>query len=234
VSGPETGGGPDLVRLVRGRGGPLWPNRQEWQLLKFALGRFGEPLSRFLLTGLGEEEETPRRRLFTIAFSDKQGARYQRRVSVTAEERAEGLLPCLPRGREPLALLAFLHLLIEGRKLSSFVLKYEQGEVLRLLGWDDAGEARQSLDDVVGRYFCLDYRWELSREELAAQGLAFYNAASRLVSESGSDLVWEGGRLKRARCEVTFSEVFVTELLRRSLFGVNWDKVHKVEVEDAD
>lgn len=233
MSGPETGGGPDLVRLVRGRGGPLWPNRQEWQLLKFALERFGEPLSRFLLTGLGEDK-TPRRRLFTIAFDDKQGARYERRVSVTAEERAEGLLPCLPRGREPLALLAFLHLLIERRKLSSFALEYEQGEVLRLLGWEGTEESQQSLDDVVGRYFCLDYRWELSREELAAQGLAFYNAASRLVSESGSDMVWEGSRLRRVRCEVAFSDVFVTELLGRALFGVNWNAVRNIEVEDAN
>jgi hypothetical protein len=223
----------DIVGIVRGRGGPLWLNRQERWLLKFALKRFGEPLSRFLLTGLGDGE-TPRRRIFTVAFDDKQGARYERQISVTAEERVEGLLPCLPRGREPLAILAFLHLLIERRKLSSFALKYEQEEVLRLLGWDDTGEARQSLDDVVGRYFCLDYRWELSRKEMDAQGLAFYNAASRLVSESGSDMVWEGGRLKRVRCEVAFSDVFVTELLRRSLFGVNWDGVHKVEIEDAD
>lgn len=223
----------EVLRLVRGRGGPLWLNQQERRLLKFALGRFGEPLSRLLLTGLGEDE-TLRRRIFTVTFDDRQGARYKRRVSVTAEEGAEGLPLCLPCGREPLVMLAFLHLLIEGRRLSSFVLSYEQGEVLRLLGWEDTEEARQSLDDTVARYFCLDYRWELSREELAAQGLAFYHAASRLVSGSGSDSVVEGGRVLRARSEVTFSEVFVTELLGCSLFGVNWGSVHKVEVEDAD
>lgn len=233
MSGPEIGGGPDIVRLVSGRGGPLWLNRREWQLLKFALGRFGEPLSRFLLMGLGEDE-TPSQRIFTVAFADKDGARYERRISVTAEDRDSSLLPCLPRGREPLALLAFLHLLVEGRKLSSFALEYEQQEVLRLLGWEDTEETRQALDDTVGRYFCLDYRWGLSREELDAQGLAFYNAASRLVSASGSDSVREGERVRRVRSEVAFSDVFVKELLGRSLFGVNWDAVRNVEVEDAD
>lgn len=232
MSGPKTGAGPDLVRLVRGRGGLLWPNRVERLLLKFALERFGEPLSRFLLTGLGEEE-TPRRRLLTVAFSDRQGVRYERRVSVTAEERVEGLLPCLPRDREPLVMLAFLHLLIEGRKLSSFALEYEQREVLQLLGWEDTEEARQSLDDAVGRYFCLDYRWELSGGELAAKGLAFYNAASRFVSGSGSDSITEGGRVMRVRSEVTFSDVFVTELLGHSLFGVNWDGVISMKHEDS-
>ena len=131
-------------------------------------------------------------------------------------------------------MLGFLYLLIEGRKVSSFVLDYEQGEVLRLLGREDTEEARQSLDDTVGRYFCLDYRWELSREEMAAHGLAFYNAASRLVSGSGSDSITEGGHMRRMRSEVTFSEVFVTELLGRSLFGVNWNAVRKVEVKAAD
>lgn len=221
----------ELVRLVRGQGGPLWLNRSERHLLKFSLDRFGEPLSRFLLTGLGEEE-APRRRCFTVAFADRQDTRYKRRIRVTAEERTTDLLPCLPHGREPLVMLAFLYLLVESRRLSSFTLKYEHEELLRLLGWEGTAEVRQSLDDTAARYFCLDYEWEFSREELAAQGLRFYKGAASFVSGYGSETIEENGEKEWTESELTFAKEFVTELLGRSLFGVNWGGVISMRHND--
>lgn len=139
----KTDASTNLVGLARGHGRPRWLNASERGLLRFALDRFGEPLAAFLLTGLGGDV-TARRRRFTVAFDDRQGARYERRITVTAEPRARGLRPRLPRGKEPLAMLAFLHLLVEGRKLSSFAMRYEPAEVLQVLGWETPRRLRAS------------------------------------------------------------------------------------------
>src|SRR5436309_1958769 len=97
-----------LLRLLRGEDRPLWLSRPERRLLRFALDTFGEPLSRFLLAGLGEEK-VGRRWRFTITYVDDEGAKLKWRVQVITYEPEDGS-SCLPRGRDPLVLLALLRL----------------------------------------------------------------------------------------------------------------------------
>ena len=104
----------------------------ERRLLEFALDLFGEPLSRFLLSGLGEETEA-QVWLFSVSFADGSGVARGREIRVEPDD-----IPreprVLPGRREPLVILALLRLLIETHGPSSSTLSYSQEQVLNLLG----------------------------------------------------------------------------------------------------
>jgi hypothetical protein len=219
-----------LERLVPA-GGYFLLSRPERRLLRFALDRFGEPLSQFLLTGIGEEAEASERH-FTVTFSDHTGTPYTRRIKVIADYRGGTDTPSLPRRKEPLVILALFRLLIESRRMSSFVMRYGQEEVLGLLGWEVTEETRLALDEAVERYAGLHYEWMLGEAELTAKGLRFYKGEACVVSGYGYENMEEGGGVKRVWSEVRFAEEFVRELMTRSLFGINWDKVKAVESVD--
>jgi hypothetical protein len=215
-----------LERLVPA-GGYFLLSRSERRLLRFALDRFGEPLSRFLLSGIGEEAEARERR-FTIALSDHTGTPYTRRLKVIADYRGGTDTPSLPRRKEPLVMLAFLRLLIEGRQMSSFAMRYGQEEVLSLLGWEVTENNRLALDEAVRCYAGLRYEWALGEEELSAKGLTFYAGEASFVSGYAYENAEVEGEVKRARSEVRFAEEFVRELMSRSLFGIRWDGVTEI------
>lgn len=219
-----------LERLVPA-GGYFLLSRPERRLLRFALDRFGEPLSRFLLAGAGEEAEAHSRR-FTVAFSDHTGTPHTRGIKIIADDRGGTVTPSLPRRKEPLVMLALLRLLIEDRKLSSFVMSYGQEEVLALLGWDVTGENRVALDEVVKRYSGLHYEWSLGKEESSAKGLSFYEGQASFVSGYAYENAEVEGEIKRAASEVRFAEEFVRELMTHSLFGINWDGISAMEYVD--
>jgi hypothetical protein len=214
----------ELIKLVRGEGGSLWPSRRERWLLKFALDTFGEPLSQFLISGLGEEEGG-RIWLFTIAFTDHRDTICRRDLRVEADELPD-VVTLLPRRREPLVMLALLNLLM-GRKPFSSSVFYDQEEVLELLEWKDTPASRLSLDETVKRYADISYRWALSGKELAQKNLSRWQGWSRFVSGYGYRDVEEeeGGRRRRVANRVDFAAEFINELTSRSLFGVNWNNV---------
>lgn len=215
---------PDIAAIMRGEADPLSLSDRERELLGFALDLCGEQLGSFLLTGLGEDTAS-RSRHFTVTFTGPAGTPYEREIKITANQRGGGATSSLPRRREPLVMLALLRLLIEDRKLSSFVMSYRQEEVLWLLGWDVTDETRLALDEAIERYAGIDYEWALGGEELAAKGLSSCDGQACLVSGYAFENFEEGGKVKRASSEVRFAEEFVRELMTRSLFGINWDGV---------
>ena len=217
-----------LLDLVRGKGGALQLSAHERVLLEFTLDQFGESLTRFLLTGLGEDE-TVTEGLFIVRFSGKQGVRYSRHIRVRADYRADIVVRCLPRQKEPLVMLALLWLLMKERQMSSFTLTYEQEEVLRLLGWEDAKASRHRIDEAVKRYCSLYYEWTLGEREMGEKKLTFYDGWARFVTGRGGETVEEAGELKRVSSFVWFDEMFVREMLSRSLFVINWNDVSSVE-----
>jgi hypothetical protein len=196
-------------------------------LLKFALDQFGEPLSRFLLSGFGEDKVVPRW-LFTIAFSDERGVLHSREVRVEADDRPD-IAPSVPRHKEPLVALALLRLLIVDRKPASSRLSYVQEEVIGLLGWEDTQESRLSIDEAVSRYFTLSYEWVLGERELVEANLSFFHGSSRFISGCGYQTAEQNGKVKPTTNNVEFNAEFVKGLLGRSLFGINWDSVSSVE-----
>jgi hypothetical protein len=216
-----------LVKLIPG-GGYFRLSGAERRLLKFALDLFGEQLSKFLLSGIGEEIEA-QVWLFSVTFDDGSGAIRRREIRVEPDD-----IPreprVLPGRREPLIILALLHLLIgTHRPLST--LSYSQEQVLNLLGWEDNEITRSAIDQAVKRYARLAYRWMLGGEELVERKLSFYEAEARFVSGYGFYGAEDGGEHKRVTSRVDFASEFIEELIRRALFGVDWNKVSGISRE---
>jgi len=220
--------GSRLVRLIPA-GGYFLLSGRERRLLKFALDVFGEPLSQFLLSGLGEEAEA-RVWLFTVTLTDERGTARSRRIRVEPDDIPG--TPCmLPRRREPLVMLALLRLLIGSRRRSSPALSYGQEEALRLLGWEDTEESRSAIDEAVKRYARLSYSWGLSGEELGERRLSFYDAEARFVSGYGFYDEEEDGEYKRVANRADFASEFIEELMRRTIFNLDWNKVSGITRE---
>jgi hypothetical protein len=198
-------------------------------MLKFALDSFGEHLSRFLLSGLGEEEES-RIWLFTVMFTNDKGALYRRDIRVEVDDLPD-IITLLPCRREPLVMLALLHLLLEAHGPSASTLSYSQEQVLNLLGWEDDEASRSTIDQAVRKYPRLSYSWGLSREELAERKLSFYDTEGRFISGYGFYNAEKDGEDRRVENSVDFSSVFVEGLMRRREFGVDWNRVSEITRE---
>lgn len=203
---------------------------RERDLLAFALGAFGEQLTRFLLAGLGTKISAPGWR-FAITSADEADGGYERLIEVIAPEPRRGS-SLLPRSRDPLVLLALLRLLpLTADGGFAARLSYDCGDVLKLLGWDDDGEARREIDEAVGRYSSLTYFSEARGIEAEGRNKGFYKIRERPISSfSTVDEGGEGGALKRISNRVTFSEFFVDGLARRSLLGIEWANVRSIKL----
>jgi hypothetical protein len=218
------------VKLARGEVAGVRLSGPERSLLQFSQDRFGEHLTRFLLSGLGEEH-TERHRLFVISFAGDDGGLVGRRLHVEADDLMPETSTSLPRGRDPLVLLTLLRLLTRAGGKPPVSLFYEGKEVLSLLGWDDSAETRLAVDEAVDRYSCLSYRWALSRMEAAASKLTFHRSRERFISGYGLlDSEEEGERTERVSNRVDFSTAFIDGLERRTLFDVTWDNVRLLKV----
>jgi hypothetical protein len=193
----------------------------EQRLLDFAREQFGEHLSQLLIAGLGEEQVGQRGR-FTITYTSSENVALKRHVEVITYEPADGS-SYLPRGRNPLVLVALLHLLMTGNQGTLNMLRYEQEEVLSLLGWKDSRKARRDIDEAVKRYFLLTYQWKMNKSELRRERLTFYTVNEALIS-AHETISREGGKSAR----VVFNEHFIEHLLSRSLFGIDWNNVRSV------
>jgi hypothetical protein len=217
-----------LQSLVRGEGGTLWPSRAERRLLRFALETFGGSLSRFLLSGLGEEEEG-RAWLFTVTYTDRENVPRRRELRIQADDLPEEVT-ILPRQREPLVILALLWLLLERTPFSPRIF-YHRTEVLEVLGWKDIPANRQAVDEAVERYRNLSYTWTVFGKGTAEIGRARGRGWARFISGYGyrGEEDAETGERRRLSNRVDFAAEFISELTSRSLFGVNWDEVSEIE-----
>lgn len=211
-----------LVNLIPA-GGYFRLSGSERRLLEYALDLFGEPLCKFLLSGIGEEAEA-RVWLFRVSFDEGSGVIRSREIRVEPDD-----IPreprVLPGRREPLVILALLRLLIEAHGPSSSTLSYSQEQVLNLLGWKDDGATRSAVDQAVKRYAKLLYSWGLGREELAERKLSFYDSEERFISGYGFYNAEKDGEDRRVANNADFSSVFVDGLTRRTCFDVNWNRV---------
>ena len=194
---------------------------REELLLDFAIGEFGEPLTQFLLAGLGEDKVRPRWQ-FTVTYLDDEGVRIKRTVKVISHEPEDGSSR-LPRGRDPLVFLALIRMLVSAGHPSDYRMRYELEEVLNILGWVDNRRNRRVIDEAVGRYTQLRFSWKMGRAELARNNLTHYSAMQSLISEYRVRDREEGGRVRRLFNEVVFSSNFIEALRRRRLCDVNWN-----------
>lgn len=196
----------------------------EQKLLDFAREEFGDFLTSFLLAGLGEEV-VGQRRHFAITYPDSGGGTLERRVQVITYEPVSGEA-YLPRGQDPLVLLTLLKLLAD-EPASRYELFYNRGDVLNLLGWEDNIEAQNKIDEAVDRYSLMVFKWEMNGAELAKSNLLRHVATECLVSEYRI-INEEEGHSQQARHmsnHIVFQPDFIEHLKRRSLFGIDWNKV---------
>lgn len=205
----------------------------EQNLVSFAREEFGESLTRFLLTGLGEVPAAQRWH-FTLTFADNEGTAQECRLQAITYEPTDGQ-SFLPRGRDPLVLLALLRLLFASSQQSEVSLFYSRHDVLRLLGREGTMEMQGEVNEAVRRYALLMYRWEMSRGELTGKRLSFYTAREQIIS--GYSNVREPDDEERADAqfeeepnEITFNQYFIEGLKRRSLFRVDWNTVQSLEL----
>lgn len=209
------------------------PSSEEQSLIDFARGEFGDSLTQFLLAGLGEET-TVQRWHFTITFTGEGGTLEKRHVQIITHEPADGS-SCLPRGRDPLVLLALLQLLLHKRKQDNHVLVFQEEEVFELLGWEDTDVVRHEIDEAIYRYSLLMYKWQMNRSELIRRGLSYYTANAHALSEYRTldKKPEEDGRTQWVYSSVRFDETFIGGVLGRSLFGVAWDKVTSIKLNSG-
>jgi hypothetical protein len=199
---------------------------REQQLLDFAIGEFGEPLTQFLLAGLGEDKVRPRWR-FTITYLDDEGSRIKRTVKVISHEPEDGSsrLPC---DRDPLVFLALIRMLITAGHPSDYRMRYELEDVLNILGWANNRRNRREIDEAVRRYTQMRFSWKMGRAELARNNLSHYSAMQSLISEYGASDLEEGGRVRRLFNEVVFNSNFIEALRQRRLCNVNWNTQNQI------
>jgi hypothetical protein len=208
----------------------------EQNLVSFAREEFGESLTRFLLTGLGEVP-TAQRWHFTITFTDNEGIEQERRLEAITYEPTDGQ-SFLPRGRDPLVLVALLRLLFESSQQSEVSLFYSRHDVLRLLGREGVEEMEGEINEAVRRYALLMFRWEMRRGELAGKKLSFYTAREQVISGYSNVSELDGeeradGQVEEEPNEITFNQYFIEGLKRRSLFGVDWDRASELALTDV-
>lgn len=200
----------------------------EQNLLDFAKGEFGESLTEFLLSGLGENATAQKWR-FTITYLTDDSVLLKRRVDVITYEPLDGT-SYLPRRRGPLVLLALLHLLLRGDQKSQNSLRYNQEDILNSLGWNDTQKARGEINEAVNRYSLLTYQWKMNKYELSHRNLRFYTANESFISgyEILDEEVREGMRMNRITNRVIFNEHFIKQLHNRSLFEIDWNNARRV------
>jgi hypothetical protein len=199
---------------------------REQRLLDFAIGEFGEPLTQFLLAGLGEDKVRPRWR-FTITYLDDEGIRIKRTVTVISHEPEDGSSR-LPRGRDPLVFLALIRMLITADQPSDYRMRYELEDVLKILGWADNRRNRHEIDEAVRRYSQMMFSWKMGSAELARNNLSHHSAMQSLISEYAARDGEEGGRVIRLFNEVVFNSNFIEAVRRRCLCDVNWNTQHQI------
>jgi hypothetical protein len=92
-------------------------------------------------------------------------------------------------------------------------------------------ETRQEIDQAVNRYSLLMYQWEKNRYELASQNLSHHQANESMISEYGTtdQEAVAGGQMIRVVNRIVFNEFFIAGLMRRTLFNVDWGKVHSIK-----
>ena len=99
--------------------------------------------------------------------------------------------PSLPKGKEPLVLMALLRLLLRGAGSLTGRCYYDHHSLLELLEWGDTETARAAVTGALTKYFHSFY--QLSGGKGAAAGRGFGNHTSKVRPLAGYVLGGEVG-----------------------------------------
>jgi hypothetical protein len=195
----------------------------ERRLISCAKRAFGERLTSFLLCGLNEQGVVRRR---TFIVNHKIGGEAEEvRINIFSDW-PEGL----PRGKQPLVLLALLKLWLSRGDAHSGIVAYSYEEIYEMLGWADTKKSLAIVDQAVLRYFELTYEpVKDSDVGNSESGLADSPKCRLVTSYRATDEDVCGCKSSRPIYrDVCFDSDLLNELKSKSLFGVDWRRARVV------
>jgi hypothetical protein len=195
------------------------PSKAEQKLIDFSKEAFGEHLSELLLSGYGEQH-TRSSRDFAVELAEGKTDTPLHLIFVSEGPATTQI--SLPRGKEPLVLLALLQLLMKKRGDLIGKLSYKPVEVLKLLRWGNTTKAELTFADAVTKYFHSFYQLNGSMGNQSSKATSDSALKLRLISCHGFS---SGDRRKAPPDFVTFNPDFVERLQERKLLGIDWDMV---------
>jgi hypothetical protein len=191
---------------------------QERRLVSFMQEAYGELLSLFLLSGLGEEGFDGLS-YFTVCELGAGGEINRRRVAVTSDGDT-----FLPHGRDPLILAALLKLL-PGHETHR--VKCRPSDLTALLGWEGIAGAGQAAAGAIERYYAASLAVLVPSEELYfGESPAFAHSQRILIEYETVDSEGDG----MTHVNAAFNPTFVDRLRSKSLLGIDWGRVVAIEV----
>jgi hypothetical protein len=179
---------------------------------------FGQQFGNLLLIGYGAEPGGARRRLYLTESVDGAGA--DRVINLVASR-----LPCR---NEPLVLAAVLKLLL-GRPSISQYLKFELGELIETLQWQDDAITRKQTEMAIGNYVRLLYEKQVDvrtgRRELEFEGGGYYHLLTGYIK--GLDTRTRGAQ-GSSTSSVYFDTGFIQGLARGRVYfaGIDFGPIH--------
>jgi hypothetical protein len=194
---------------------------QERRLVAYMQERYGEMLSLFLLSGLGEEGQAGARH-FTVSELDWD-ENIIRRHLVLSSNSAESLLP---HGRDPLVLAATLKLLRERGQANR--VRFRLAELTAALGWGDTAESAEAVSGAIGRYYGATLA-ALPRGEHHTRESRPPGRGSRILVERETEVI-EGEGVGESYFGVAFHPDFSLWLGHKLLLGIDWKRVIAVEI----
>jgi hypothetical protein len=195
---------------------------QERRLVALMQERYGEMLSLFLLSGLGEDGKAGAR-YFTVCEVDWDGNIIRRRLVLSPDSEDS----MLPHGRDPLVFAAILKLLRERGQANK--VSFRLADLTAALGWDAAADSAEAVAGAIGRYYgatlaALPQRGELDIVESPPPG-----RGSRILIERETR-VTEGESVKKSYFGVAFHLEFSLWLRHRLLLGIDWKRVAAISM----
>jgi hypothetical protein len=194
-------------------------SQNEKHLVAFLQETFGELLSIFLLSGLGEEGWAGER-FFTVSLSAGQGAVEKYRLEMISDGDTS-----LPNNLNPLVLAAMLKMLLEHGETCRLACR--QVELMKTLGWDDSSATGKAVLEAVERYYALSIAgMPYAENQLDSTGVT---RITRLLVEYETREVKTADEMETNVC-VSFNPEIIEAIKKRRLLGIDWNQVVAIEV----
>jgi hypothetical protein len=223
------GGDEPRSRDPLGRAAPAREAAAARRLAEYLERHCGPHLSALLLAG-GERQAGGR--MFSVTSRGEWDETQEKYI----EFGRLGLSADLPRGQDPLILVALIKLLFERGEVTeeACTLTVDHTALLKLVGVKDSLEARRRLREALERYENLRFVEVIYRQSKKGPKKSGRGNLNRVLTYQAAETVTGGkaGWGTRLRVAVEFDYSFIDELRRGTLFGVDWQRVISIsEVE---
>lgn len=199
-------------------------SKAERRLIEFVREEFGGHLGNLLLSGYDVTERVQLRRL-VVTVANPTGLKEERFLEIFTEG-----VNVLPYGHDIVVLAAHLRMLNEQGAVNRLL--YDLPDMLKRLGWVDPVEGLRNIEGALIRYYRLSFAEAKRRRHPLTVKAEGRISECRIID--GYDLenepVRRGIGYPLLYFNVDFNTHFLDRLLRRTLFGIDWNRVTSVSV----